>query len=350
MPKKGASFYARLAANVFSPLPYAVAGHNSRPLRQKIAQMARSGEFDLWQFEWMAYADAVTGVPGTRSLLIAHNVESLIWKRYCQTEKSPAKRLYLQQQYRKFRRYERKLMRSVSGVVCVSEDDARLAREGFSPRKAWVVDNGIDRDFFAAAQAQRDPHNVLFLGSLEWRPNLDALRVLIDDVFPRVLSTIPTCQLTIVGRNPPQWLRAVADALPHITLHANVPDVRTYLASATVMAVPLRVGGGSRLKILEALACGLPVVSTAVGAEGLALRPDEQIRIADTPADIAAGLVWAIRNQESARQMAEAGRKLVYERYDWDVLARRLNSIWQEITRQESVAPVGVAQGEPALG
>ena len=127
------------------------------------AQMARSGEFDLWQFEWMAYADAVTGVPGTRSLLIAHNVESLIWKRYCQTEKSPAKRLYLQQQYRKFRRYERKLMRSVSGVVCVSEDDARLAREGFSPRKAWVVDNGIDREFFEAAHATRQPGTILFL-------------------------------------------------------------------------------------------------------------------------------------------------------------------------------------------
>src|SRR5262249_37430137 len=138
-----------------------------------------------------------------------------------------------------------------------------------------VVDNGIDRRYFEATPVRRDPKCVLFLGALDWRPNLDAVRLLLDDIFPAVRAAEPEVRLALVGRHPPGWLLERVAREAGVELHADVPDVRPFLGGAGVLAVPLRVGDGSRLKILEALATGLPVVSTRVGAEGLLLRPGE---------------------------------------------------------------------------
>lgn len=349
--KKGPGFYCRLAANLFSSQPYAVASHNSPMLRRKIRQMARSGEVDLFQFEWLAYADAVTDVEGSRSLVIAHNVESLIWKRWHETECSRLRALYLREQWRKFARYERRIFSSVSGVVCVSEEDARLALHDLSPRRVWVVDNGIDREYFQAASAPRQANSILFLGSLDWRPNLDAVRLLLDRIFPQVLRDVPSARLHIVGRRPPEWLKTAVAAARNVELHADVADVRTHLASASVMAVPLRVGGGSRLKILEALACGLPVVSTSIGCEGLSLTPGKEVRVCEID-QFANGLVWAISHPQSAFAMAEEGRRLVYQRYDWDVLAQRLETAWEQVIRTSTPAPAWPASMsvQPTLG
>src|SRR5262249_39242389 len=147
-------------------------------------------------------------------------------------------------------------------------DDAAIVRDTFGVPQVDVVDNGIDRAYFEAAQGRRDPNCVLFLGALDYRPNGDAVNLLLDRIFPAVRTQVPAARLCIVGRNPPAALVERVRGLEHVELHANVADVRPYLAASGVMAVPLRIGGGSRLKILEALACGLPVVSTRVGAEG----------------------------------------------------------------------------------
>lgn len=351
-PKRGVAFYGKLASNVTSPLPYAVAAHNSKAMREAIRRMALAREFDLWQFEWLAYADAVADVPDTRTLVIAHNVESLIWKRYAQTEKSALKALYLREQYRKFRSFERRVFGKVSGVVCVSEEDAKLAISEFSPRRVWVVDNGIDRAYFEQANGERLANTILFLGSLEWRPNLDAVKLLLDSIFPEVRRIMPDAKLQIVGRRPPQWLKDAAACTANVELFADVADVRPYLAAASVMAVPLRVGGGSRLKILEGLACGLPVVSTPVGCEGLAIRTGKELSVIEDPHQFAKGLCDAIRRPEESRAMAEAGRRLVYEKYDWDVLANRLETTWDQVIRFSPAkstweTPAGA---QPALG
>ncbi len=350
--KSGAAFYARLAANLLSPLPYAVSSHNSPAIRRRIREMAIAGEVDLWQFEWLAYADAVADIPRTRTLVMAHNVESLIWQRYCNGERAFMKRQYLRRQWRKFERFERKVFKQVTGVVCVSEEDARLALREFSPARMWVVDNGIDRDYFEKASADRDPHTILFLGSLEWRPNLEAVKWLLDEIFPAVRRLLPSARLSIVGRKPPEWLRQAVSRHRNVELHADVPDVRTHLASAAVMAVPLRVGGGSRLKILEAMACGLPVVSTPVGCEGLALSSGREITVAGDAEDFAQSLVWSLQNIEKALAMAEVGRRLVYERYDWDVLARKLEMAWEQALRVGTTASrrEPSVQAQPALG
>jgi glycosyltransferase involved in cell wall biosynthesis len=328
--KSGLLFYARLAANLVSSVPYSVAAHDSRPMRRAIADYAATGQVDLWQFEWTPYADALTDVAMVRKLIIAHNVDSVLWQRYHDNEPNRLKRWYIKRQWRKFERFEGRAFRAANRVVAVSPEDARILRERFGVRRVDVVDNGIDRCYFETVEPCRDPYQILFLGSLEWRPNLDAVKIMLDQVFPEVLTREPKARLCIVGRNPPAWLVQRAQRLDRVKLHGNVADVRPYLAHSGVMAVSLRIGGGSRLKILEALATGMPVVSTRIGAEGLSLRPGHDLTVVERTEDMAGALVDAIHYPEQAQALAENGRERVLERYDWDPLADKLEQVWEK--------------------
>ncbi len=326
--KSGPVFYGRLAANLFSPFPYSVATHRSAALRHAVESYAAGHAVDLWHCEWTPYFEAVRGLTAARRVIMAHNVESQIWQRYYETESHPLKRWYIGKQWRKFERFEQKVFAEADRVIAVSDEDAKLIAERFISRHVDVVDNGVDTEYFQPQREQRDPDTILFLGSLEWRPNLDAVGQLLDHIFPAVRAALPNARLCVVGRNPSAALqRRVAD-IPRVELHANVPDVRPFLARSAVMAVPLRIGGGSRLKILEALAAGVPVVSTRVGAEGLHLEPERHIGVVENIEHMAAALVNAIRHPEKAQAMADAGRARVLESYGWDMLADKLESVW----------------------
>jgi glycosyltransferase involved in cell wall biosynthesis len=349
--KAGPRFYARLAANLLSPLPYSVTSLASPRVRQALLDHARRHPVDVWHIEWLAYLSALEGLGPARTVLSTHNVETLIWQRYHEVERHPLQRWYIGRQYRKWERYEREVFARATRVVAVSHEDAALMRERFGVPEVDVVENGIDGTFFAEVQPRREPGHVLFIGSLEFRPNLDAVRLLLDEVFPAVRAREPAARLSVVGRNPPPWLVDLARREAAVELHANVPDVRPFLARAAVLAVPLRVGGGSRLKILEALACGLPVVSTRVGAEGLCLTPGEEIEVVEQVGEMTDVLVRCLRDPAPALARAEKGRQVVRERYDWGPLADKMERVWEACLR--AGAPrrrVGNAHPAPEVG
>jgi glycosyltransferase involved in cell wall biosynthesis len=331
-PKKGLGFYARLARNLFSPLPYSVASHTSAPLRAALQQIAAQQPVDLWHVEWTPYAQSLVGLPGRR-LVMAHNVESVIWQRYRETEPNPLKRWYIDRQWRKMRRFERDILRDASLTVAVSDLDAQRFRDDLGVPRVDVVDNGVDTRYFCPDDTPRRPEVLLFVGSLEWRPNLDGVRQLLDTIFPAVQARVPHAELWLVGRNPPEWL-AQAARRPGVKLHATVPDVRPYLRQAGQLVVPLRVGGGSRLKILEALATGTPVVSTRVGAEGLHLEADRHLVQVEDTESMADAVVAAIHDRERLQVITQRGREQVLRLYDWDSLADRLEMLWQRCVRE----------------
>ena len=325
--KSGPTFYRGLANNLLSAHPYSVTSHTSDAMRLAMRRHALSRRVDLIQIEWLGYSYCAAGLQ-VPTVMQAHNVESLIWRRTYETESNPLKRLYAKTQWAKMERFERDAFNAMNRVVAVSEPDAALARQLYGNLPIDVVDNGVDVSAFAGLTPVAGSRTILFMGAFDWRPNLDAVKLLLDTIFPAVRVQLPDARLAIVGRRPPQWLKQQVERLEGAVLHADVPDVKTYLESSAVMAVPLRIGGGSRLKILESLAAGLPVVSSRVGAEGLELAAGQHYTEADTPEAMTEALVAVLQEPDKSQSQAERGRAVVAGRYDWSMLAERLEQTW----------------------
>src|SRR5437660_1012918 len=318
--KNGAIFYLRLLANVLSPLPYIVTSHYSRVYADTVrANMAF--EPNLLLCEWTPYAIYAKVPSSAKKLVSAHNVEADIWQRYFDNETNWVRRWYIREQHRKVKRFEHAALNWVDGAVAVSDlDRARLAREHPS-LPLTVVPNGVDLDYFRPTPRAASRH-LVFTGSMDWRPNQDAARYFVRHILPLLHQTRPDLECTFVGRSPPEDIRALADILGvHVT--GTVDDVRPYVDRPAVYVVPLRIGGGSRLKILEAMAMGRPVVSTTVGAEGLNVVHEQHVLLADDPKTFAESVLRLLGDPEMCRKLTANGRSLVEQSYGWDALAKR---------------------------
>lgn len=327
--KKGWRYPLRLFRNIASTNPYAVDVHQQRSFRRAYRRFAAENAFDVWQFEWTPYSTMLNDLPSVRKLIVAHNVDSLIWQRYRDTETRPLHRSYIAMQAKRFERFEANAFRTADRVVSVSPEDAALMREMFSISHVDVVDNGVDLASYGAIQRKPQQGNLLFLGSLDWRPNLDAIGLLLSEILPRIRVRRPDCQLTIVGRNPSPVLEQQIQATSGASLCKDVPDVFPYLSEASMMVVPLRIGGGSRLKIIEALAASVPVVASGVAAEGLSLSPNVDYALADTSEAMADAVIRWLDDPQSAERSARNGLQSVRASYGWDQLAEKLERSWE---------------------
>ena len=327
-PKAGLPFYGKLGANLLSSLPYSVSSHTSHAMRKEIERLDASGEIDLWHCEWTPYAELFRDLTSQPLVIAAHNIESLIWQRYTESETNPIKRWYIQKQWKKFEVFERWAFSRATRTIVVSQPDGTLAREQFGATNIDVVENGVDVQKYKTFQQERNPKEMIFLGSLDWRPNLDGLTLFLKEVMPELSRQEPEILFSIVGRKPPEWLIQRAKSDPHIQLYADVPDVVPYLSRAGFMVVPLRIGGGSRLKIIEAAANGLPVVSTRIGAEGLEFKPTKDYFASESIEALTTSILEVLTNPKQATEAAQRARQLAEEKYDWDALALRQAESW----------------------
>lgn len=348
-PKSGIRFYSRLAANLVSTHPYSVQSHVSRAMQDVVRQIEAAQAVDLWHVEWTPYAQNVRKIVRRPWVVMAHNIESQIWQRYFETEANALKRWYIARQLRKFVRFERSVFAEARRAAVVSNDDADLASRWFGVPRPEVVANGVDVDYFHPAPTKRVKNSLLFLGSLDWRPNLDAIDLLLRDIFPQVVDRDRSASLTIVGRRPPQWLRQQVSKQPNAALFADVADVRPFLRQCGLLVVPLRIGGGSRLKILEALACECPVVSTRIGAEGLQLTPDEHFVETADVSKMSAAIGESLLNYNRVLKMAERGRQQIVKEYSWEPLAAGLQAMWRSVV-EPSAPPALARKTQVAVG
>ncbi len=242
-------------------------------------------------------------------------------------------------QWLKLARYEAQLMRSCDAVVAVAHEDRDVLRELAPHTPIGVVPNGVDTSYFDRAAMALDRAGPLsfggptlvFSGTLDFRPNVDAVAWFAREALPRVRARCPAARLLVVGKRPAPALRQLA-AEGALTLTGEVPDARPYIAGASVYVVPMRIGGGVRLKLLEALALAAPVVSTGMGAEGVTgLRAGEHCLLADDPASFATAVLRLLDDQALAKRLGIAGRALVQEHYDWQVIVPRLEALYRDL-------------------
>jgi glycosyltransferase involved in cell wall biosynthesis len=260
--------------------------------------------------------------------IAAHNVEWEIWSRTAATERRPAHHLLFSAQTALMRRFEQRVFSRFGHATAVSTGDAaRIADMGCT--HVTVVPNGVDATLYMPSDTDDvPPRSLVFSGSMDWRANQDAIQWFIDEVHPLLVAQ-GDYQFHVVGRSPPSWLQDPARVPRQVVVTGAVDRVQPYIANAAVYVVPLRVGGGSRLKILEALSMGRAVVSTAVGAEGLDVTPGVDIVIADSAADFAAATEALWRDQSGRQRLGAAGRALIERQYRWEQIAPLQAAAWR---------------------
>jgi glycosyltransferase involved in cell wall biosynthesis len=320
-PKMTVGYFADLLRNIFSPLPYAIARYDSPELRARIRQLAPAADLLVCDF-LMPSVDvpADLAVPAT---LFQHNVESMIWQRHVAVPQHPLRRAYMRLQWRRMLRYEAQQCRRFAHVIAVSAVDAELMRREYGAASVGYVATGVDLEYFRAPQSRPpDSRELVFVGSMDWMPNEDGIRWFASEIFSLIQQRIAGARLTVVGRSPSAAISELAARNPSIAVTGTVPDVRPYFERGAVCVVPLRIGGGTRLKIYEAMAMGIPVVSTAIGAEGLPVRHGEHLLIADsTDEQVSAVCALLTDPQRSAALSANALRH-VQQNCSWDAVAQ----------------------------
>jgi glycosyltransferase involved in cell wall biosynthesis len=322
---RSARFAATLLRSWFSELPADLLKHRVPALRAEVERTLASGHFDLCVADFLF---AVPNVPldgRAPVVFFPHNVEHMIWKRLCDTDTSLWRRPLLEIEWRKLRRYEARACRRAVLTIAVSVADRERLAANAPGMRDCDVPTGVDTAYFTPNGTAEEPARLVFTGSMDWHPNDDAMRWFIDAVLPRIRAAVPGVSLAIVGRKPGRPLiEAARRAAVEVT--GTVDDVREHVARAAVFVVPLRIGGGTRLKIFEALSMGKPVVSTTIGAEGLPLEEGVHLVRADGPAAFADAVVALLRDPARRRALGQAGRRLVEERYGWPQVARRFEA------------------------
>jgi glycosyltransferase involved in cell wall biosynthesis len=318
----GIGFLWALMRSWLTPLPVSVYKCRNAALAAEVVRESADGHFDLCVADFL-YAVPNVALDGTTPVvLFEHNVEYMIWQRTGANSRNPLRRALLELEWRKMRRYEIRACRRSRLTIAVSEDDLLLLGKDAPESRMAAIPTGVDVDYFDAGDGTLEQTaEIVFTGSMDWHPNEDAMRYFIDAILPLLRLEVPEVSLTIVGRNPSPQLRDAA-ATAGVAVTGTVDDVRPYIRRAAVYVVPLRIGGGTRLKIFEALAMGKAVVSTSIGAEGLPLQEGVHILRADDPAAFAAKVLELLRDGTRRRELGTAGRRLMEQEYSWSRVAQ----------------------------
>jgi glycosyltransferase involved in cell wall biosynthesis len=213
--------------------------------------------------------------------------------------------------------YERQVCQAARHVIAVSDLDAETMRNRFGPVRVSSIPTGVDVEYYTPPDAPEPIADLVFTGSMDWLPNIDGIRYFSEEVLPIIQQRRPETTLAIVGRNAGSEIQQLSQKNPRIRVTGTVPDVRPYLWGAAIAIVPLRIGGGTRLKIYEAMAARVPVVSTTIGAEGLSVQPGENIRIADSPDSFAAQCLELMEQPAAAQRQSAAAWNLVNDHFSW---------------------------------
>lgn len=311
-------------------------------MQQELDRILRSWRFDIvnLEFTFLGHCDLRQAPPGERTPLLvvdSHNIDYDLARQYARVG-SIARRLYTEINWRKLRREELGTYRDADGVyLCSVADQRRLLKEVPGAR-ITVIPNAADVDFYKPRtdDPQLDGRTVVFFGLMSYMPNIDGAAYFIQEIWPRIAAANPQARCKIIGGSPPPSLLTLAG--PRIEFTGFVPDLRPHLAEAAAVVVPLRIGGGTRLKIVEAMAMSKAIVSTTLGAEGIEAVPGRDILIADQPAAFAEAVSRLLTEPDLAARIGNSARQLSEARYAWSSAAEALERFFRQILQAHSEA------------
>jgi sugar transferase (PEP-CTERM/EpsH1 system associated) len=315
--------YFRALRNPIDSLPYTWTRYRHPRFTALVRETLRKDRYDVVHCDHVQVAHTLEGLTTPPRLLNAHNIETKIVQRLGHQTRVGWRRLAIRWQAAKTLKAERRALQLFDRCVAVSDEDAAELRRMAPGTAVSVVPNGVDLTYFTPRPGAGGMDDIVFPGAMDWLPNIDGVSFFVREVLPRIKQRHPRALFWIVGRNPSdQLVRRLAGDSVRFT--GSVDDVRPHLRQARAVVVPLRIGGGTRLKILEAWALGKPVVSTTLGAEGLPDADGENIALADTPDIFAERVVGLLNDADACERLGAAGRRIVEERFGWDRVARAL--------------------------
>jgi glycosyltransferase involved in cell wall biosynthesis len=343
------AFYTEFFTSRFDRLPYFLSKYNRAGLLRTAQELHAREQFDLILCDFLHAAVPFTGSALRPRVIFQHNVEYRIRRLHWEREANPLKKWLLRAEWEKARAAEQAACRDCDHVITVSADDAQVHRAEFGITQVSDIPTGVDVEYFQPAAGERRPGNMVFVGSLDWYPNEEGLLWFLREIYPQVRQGAAQANLTIVGRNPSAAFRQLAESLPGVEVAGSVPDVRPYLARAEAVLVPLRIGGGTRIKIFEAMAAGRAVVSTTLGAEGLPVTSGEELIRADEPADFAREVVALLQSPARRAHMESAARARVVRDHTWQAVARRMEAIFEQVVQNAASGEPATAPAQPVL-
>ncbi len=328
-----------LFVNLFFGIPYTISKYHSSKVKDALRQILSKEKFDIIHIESLHlayYGEFIKHEFELPVVLREQNVQATIMERYYQNESNPLIMLYAYLQWRKVYRYEAKVCEIFDRCLMITrEDKERIER--MNPKvKTCLTPAGVDTSYFHPLKIKEEPGSLIFVGDLKWLPNVDGMFWFYNRIWPRMKKTFPQIKSYVVGRRPPQKIRKLSEKDQNIIVTGFVKDVRPYVAKCSVYIVPLRIGGGMRLKILEAMAMERPVVATSVGAEGIMATHGENIIIADSEADFAEWVIELLKDTNLRRRLAHGGKRLVEQEYRWESIVEKLEKEYIEVLDERS--------------
>jgi len=304
-----------------------------REMKEKIKKTVTENNFDIIQFEHFLMAPYINIIPKSnrsKKILTLHNVGTVQFRRMFKTEKNSFRKVRLFLNWVPLRYWEPKIAMKFDRCVVTSRVD-KLFLESLNPKlDISVILNGVDTKKYKMLSNKPNAKNFLFIGKMDYRPNIDAALYFYKEIFPIIKKQIPDCKFLVVGSNPPEEIvRLTKDA--NVIVTGYVHDVKSYYEQCAVAVVPLRAGGGTRLKILEAMAFGRPVVSTSIGCEGLEVAHRENILVADKPEDFARYVSGLLTDIKLRQRISSKARKFVEVNYSWNKIAKDLMHIYEKM-------------------
>lgn len=333
-PRKSLSLgmLVRLLRSLFSRDPYSVWRHYSSAYVERIRMRLETTSFDVVHCDILPLAYCIRGLHSPVRTLTDHDVSFLKTKRLAGQSRNPALKLFLYLEALKLRRLESRIFSKLDIGIAVSELD-RQHLERLCPGGHFVVvGNGVDVQAFVPDSDAIEPNALVWVGGFHHSPNCEAVRFLLKEIYPRIKQEKSETKLYVVGGGAPDWLRRLATVDPSIVLTGYVDDPLPYIQRAAVLVAPMLSGGGTKLKVLEAMAVGKAVVSTSIGVEGIEGKDQQHFMVADSPQAFSHRVVSLLNDRALRERLGASARKRVSEKYDWDAICEGISGIYQSAT------------------